>query len=159
MTDVAAPQALDEPAVDPALALEAMLDANHPVKLEAATWARDALATDDQYDRDLNSVFFREGWQACADRGVQAMTVPDADGGRGDEPEGDHRDEQRRGDADLLALGGASLPARLLPALGSRALGAVLGTSQTSSWLGRSVACRVVPCPGLWVPSAVSSRA
>lgn len=70
-------------AVDAGLALEALIDPAHPVKAEYAAWASEHLAVDDQAERDRDSRFFAAGWQACADKGIMAMTVPVADGGSG----------------------------------------------------------------------------
>ncbi|MDH3704661.1 MAG: acyl-CoA dehydrogenase family protein [Acidimicrobiia bacterium] len=60
-----------------------MIQLDHPVKTEAATWAAVALARDDVAAADRGSSFWTEGWRRCADRGIQGMTVDRVHGGQG----------------------------------------------------------------------------
>lgn len=73
------------PVPDPRLVVDAILDARHPVKMEVADWARDALDPGDMVERDLHCTFFREAWTACADIGLPASAVPAEFGGTGDD--------------------------------------------------------------------------
>ncbi|MGF1598333.1 MAG: acyl-CoA dehydrogenase family protein [Acidimicrobiales bacterium] len=60
-----------------------MLDDRHPEKVAVAAWARAHLCDSDLAGRDERCEFWVEGWQRCADRGIQAMVVDPADGGGG----------------------------------------------------------------------------
>lgn len=66
-------------------ALQALLDNQHPVKMETAAWARENIDPTDMFDRDRDSTFAREAWRACADHGLQGSTIPCAFGGRGND--------------------------------------------------------------------------
>jgi alkylation response protein AidB-like acyl-CoA dehydrogenase len=56
------------------MALEAMLDPRHPLKIESAAWAAAKLDDDvDEFDRDR--------WRRAAEHGIQALTIPEAHGG------------------------------------------------------------------------------
>lgn len=65
------------------LVVSAMLDRHHPTKTEMADWARDALDPGDMLGRDVGCVFFREGWERIAARGVLGAMIPTDLGGRG----------------------------------------------------------------------------
>lgn len=68
---------------DPAAALAAVIDPDHPVKSAAAAWAEAELVPDDLVDADRASRFWREGWRRCAEYGVQGLVVPEEYGGGG----------------------------------------------------------------------------
>jgi alkylation response protein AidB-like acyl-CoA dehydrogenase len=58
------------------LALDAMLDSDHPIKLDAAQWARNNLGAG-------SGTFRPELWPVCAERGLQGIMVPTGLGGGG----------------------------------------------------------------------------
>lgn len=74
------------PPVDPALAVRALIERDHPLKMKTASWARELVAEADMIERDRRSVFSREAWKTCAQRGVLASSVPVDQGGAGDDP-------------------------------------------------------------------------
>ena len=55
---------------DPHLALSALLDNEHPLKMATAQWARETIDTHDMFDRDRDSTFARDAWLDCADHGL-----------------------------------------------------------------------------------------
>lgn len=69
--------------VPPQLALDALCDLDHPIKVEAASWAREHLGHRDRVEADRESRFDEEGWRRCAEHGIHGIIVPTADGGRG----------------------------------------------------------------------------
>lgn len=73
------------PEPDPQLVVEALLDVRHPVKMQVAEWAREALDPGDMVDRDLHCRFFREAWTKCAAAGLTGSVVPVEFGGVGDD--------------------------------------------------------------------------
>jgi hypothetical protein len=73
------------PTPDPALVVAAMTDLDHPIKAAVAEWAANELDPGEMVTRDADSVFFREAWTRCAERGIQASMVPVAHGGRGND--------------------------------------------------------------------------
>lgn len=73
------------PAPDPQLVVDALLDVRHPVKMQVAEWAREALDPGDMIDRDLHCRFFREAWTHCAAAGLLGSAVPVDSGGVGDD--------------------------------------------------------------------------
>jgi alkylation response protein AidB-like acyl-CoA dehydrogenase len=64
------------------VALEAILDDQHPEKQKVADWARSALVDPDLARRDEACEFWREGWNRCADFGIQGMVIPTEFGGQ-----------------------------------------------------------------------------
>ena len=72
--------ALDGPT---ALAVEAMLRPDHPIKSETAAWAATELGARDRVAADRESRFAAADWQRCADRGILGLLVPPELGGRG----------------------------------------------------------------------------
>ncbi len=69
--------------LDPAHALDALLDPDHPLKRETAEWARSVFGDDDVVGRDDRCEFSETGWKLCADHGILGLRVPEADGGQG----------------------------------------------------------------------------
>lgn len=65
------------------LALDAILDDRHPEKAKVADWASEALADPTLPQRDENCEFWPQGWQRCADHGIQGLVIPEELGGRG----------------------------------------------------------------------------
>lgn len=63
--------------------LEALLNNDHPVKSEVAQWARDHLADDTLPTRDHECIFWREGWEQIAARGLLGMLATAEHGGQG----------------------------------------------------------------------------
>lgn len=68
---------------DSALALDALLDNQHPEKLECARWAESSLDDPNLAARDENCEFWAEGWRRCAERGIQGLVVDTELGGQG----------------------------------------------------------------------------
>jgi alkylation response protein AidB-like acyl-CoA dehydrogenase len=62
---------------------QAMADVDHPVKVAASEWARENIGQRDLVEADRESLFSRDDWKACADRGVLATMVPTELGGAG----------------------------------------------------------------------------
>ena len=62
-------------------ALEALLDANHPLKRETSEWARATLPTEGIVARDRDSVFDLDAWRLCARRGILGASVEEVYGG------------------------------------------------------------------------------
>lgn len=67
------------------LALEALLDDEHPIKMATAEWAKSSLDNSDMVVRDDQSTFDRIGWKLCADAGLQGSTIPASYGGGGED--------------------------------------------------------------------------
>lgn len=63
----------------------ALADPDHPIKSEAAEWARRQLSQRDLVAADHGSVFDLDGWRALAERGVFGLLVPEDMGGAGDD--------------------------------------------------------------------------
>ena len=68
---------------DPTLAVAALTDADHPIKVKAADWARAELDDPELADRDLECRFWADGWQRLADNGMVGLRVDPAWGGTG----------------------------------------------------------------------------
>lgn len=68
---------------DPAVALAALLDDQHPEKVDCTEWARSDLADPRLAERDENCEFWTEGWARCIDKGIQGLIVDPAYGGQG----------------------------------------------------------------------------
>jgi alkylation response protein AidB-like acyl-CoA dehydrogenase len=68
---------------DPARALEALVDDQHPEKRAFDEWARSELADPDLAGREERCEFWREGWARCAEAGIQGLVLPEAVGGQG----------------------------------------------------------------------------
>jgi len=66
-----------------AYALDAMLDNEHPMKLEVADWAREHLDDDKLVERDQSCTFWRDGWDRIAERGTLGLVSDPAYGGQG----------------------------------------------------------------------------
>jgi alkylation response protein AidB-like acyl-CoA dehydrogenase len=64
-------------------ALEAILDDQHPEKQKVAEWARTVLVDPDFARREEACEFWREGWNRCADYGIQGLVIPTEFGGQG----------------------------------------------------------------------------
>lgn len=62
---------------------EALLDPDHPVKVETATWARDHLGRRDRIADDATSTFAVDDWRRCGERGIFGLLVPTELGGSG----------------------------------------------------------------------------
>ncbi len=69
--------------VDPALSLAALLEDDHPEKRKVSEWARENLDDERLFERDHRSEFWREGWQRCADYGIQGLVIAPEFGGSG----------------------------------------------------------------------------
>ncbi|MEL7157798.1 MAG: acyl-CoA dehydrogenase family protein [Actinomycetota bacterium] len=69
--------------LDPGVALAALLDDQHPEKVDCTEWARSHLADPDLGVRDQSCEFWRQGWARCAERGIQGLIVDPAYGGLG----------------------------------------------------------------------------
>lgn len=65
------------------IALQAILNDQHPEKEAAARWARENLADPGLLERDANCEFWREGWDRCAAYGIQGLVIPPELGGQG----------------------------------------------------------------------------
>lgn len=70
--------------LDRSLAVEALVDLDHPIKVEIAKWASENLADATLADRDQACEFWPEGWQRAADRGITGILVDPAYGGQGE---------------------------------------------------------------------------
>lgn len=68
---------------DAGLALDALLDGDHPEKRAIDEWARSGLADPGLGGRDERCEFWREGWERCAERGIQGLILPPEVGGQG----------------------------------------------------------------------------
>lgn len=67
---------------DAAHGLSALLEPDHPRKVDTAEWARATFADDDIIGRDLDCTFSETGWKLCAERGILGLRVPEAYGGQ-----------------------------------------------------------------------------
>ncbi len=65
-----------------AIALEAILNAQHPEKEAVALWARQNLSDPALLERDEGCEFWREGWNRCAEQGIQGSVISADFGGR-----------------------------------------------------------------------------
>jgi len=85
--DSAGSSALDAADPDPIaadrMALDAILDDQHPEKVDTAAWASAELDDPDLPRRDEACEFWPAGWQRCAERGIQGLVVDPALGGLG----------------------------------------------------------------------------
>ena len=70
-------------AFDPAVAIDALTDLDHPVKRKAAEWAEENLADPSLAERDRDCRFWPEGWARAAERGITGLLVDPAYGGAG----------------------------------------------------------------------------
>ena len=74
-------------AFDAQLAVDALCDPRHPIKMEAAKWATEELSAGvtnaDHARRDQQNEFWSAGWSACAKKGFLGLSVPEAYGGSG----------------------------------------------------------------------------
>ena len=61
----------------------ALLDPDHPIKVETAEWARTQLAQRDSVADDAASTFAVDDWRRCAERGIFRLLVPTELGGTG----------------------------------------------------------------------------
>ena len=68
---------------DPAAAVDALVDLNHPTKRKTAEWAAEYLHDADLPQRDQNCEFWSEGWAIAAERGILGLLVDPAYGGSG----------------------------------------------------------------------------
>ena len=62
---------------------EALLDQDHPIKVETATWAHDHLGQRDRIADDATSTFAVDDWRRCGERGIFGLLVPTELGGTG----------------------------------------------------------------------------
>lgn len=72
-----------EPSESAPTALAALLDLKHPTKTAIAQWASDELASTDLADRDEQCLFWSEGWQRAAHKGLLGLMVDGEYGGTG----------------------------------------------------------------------------
>lgn len=70
-------------AANDSVALEALLDDQHPLKTEVSEWAAEHLVDPDLLQRDADCVFWAQGWKRCAEAGIQGLVVPKEFGGQG----------------------------------------------------------------------------
>ncbi len=61
----------------------ALLDPDHPIKVETAEWARTQLGQRDSVADDAASTFAVDDWRRCAERGIFRLLVPTELGGDG----------------------------------------------------------------------------
>ncbi len=71
------------PAFEPAVALEALLDDQHPLKVDSTEWATTELVDPTLIERDQSCTFWAEGWRRCGERGILGLVVDQAYGGQG----------------------------------------------------------------------------
>ncbi len=62
---------------------EALLDPDHPTKVDTATWARTHLGQRDHITDDATSAFAVDDWRRCGERGIFGLMVPTELGGAG----------------------------------------------------------------------------
>lgn len=67
----------------PSLAIEALVDLDHPVKRKVAEWATEALDDPTLADRDRDCRFWVDGWTRAAEHGITGLLVDPAYGGAG----------------------------------------------------------------------------
>lgn len=65
------------------VAFDAMLDGDHPIKLDAAKWAREHLNDPELAQRDVDCTFWQDGWDRLVERGVLGLIADPTYGGRG----------------------------------------------------------------------------
>jgi alkylation response protein AidB-like acyl-CoA dehydrogenase len=65
------------------LAIGAIIDPDHTVKVDVAAWARENLGQHDLVAHDRESTFAADDWMRCAERGILGLLVPAEYGGRG----------------------------------------------------------------------------
>ena len=73
----------DATAFDASIALEALLDEQHPEKVAVAEWARRELCDGRLVERDEHCEFWADGWARCASHGIQGLVVDQGYGGLG----------------------------------------------------------------------------
>lgn len=73
----------DDPRATERLAVDALCDLRHPIKVAARDWAVEHLGGRDLVAADRESIFDDDGWRRCADRGVHGLLVPTRYGGAG----------------------------------------------------------------------------
>jgi len=73
----------EETQFDMQLALSALTNLDHPVKIETAKWASENLNDDSLAQRDRDCVFWSDGWQRAADYGITSLLVDSRYGGQG----------------------------------------------------------------------------
>lgn len=73
-----------DPRFDPATAIAALTDLKHPIKTEAADWAKAELTNPTITEDDLRCRFWADGWQKAADQGFTRVMVAPEFGGSGD---------------------------------------------------------------------------
>ncbi len=73
------------PSYDPELALAALTDLHHPIKLKTAEWAAAELVDEDLDRRDVACEFWPGGWARAADHGLIGSMVDMDHGGGGDD--------------------------------------------------------------------------
>ena len=62
---------------------EALLDPDHPTKVDTATWAQTHLGQRDVVADDATSTFAIDDWRRCGERGIFGLLVPTELGGSG----------------------------------------------------------------------------
>jgi len=62
---------------------EALLDPDHPTKIETATWAQENLGRRDVVADDATSTFAIDDWRRCGEHGIFGLLVPTELGGSG----------------------------------------------------------------------------
>ncbi len=72
-----------QPQDDSSLAIEALIDLDHPIKVDVAKWAAENLHDPALADRDQACEFWPEGWQRAADKGITGILVDPVYGGGG----------------------------------------------------------------------------
>ena len=65
------------------VAFDAMLNGEHPIKLDAAKWAREHLNDPELAQRDVDCTFWQDGWDRLVERGVLGLIADPTYGGRG----------------------------------------------------------------------------
>lgn len=72
----------DRPILPSGLAVDAMLDLHHPIKVATSIWAAEHLSQHDMVANDRTSTFAADDWQRCADAGLLGLLVPADVGGQ-----------------------------------------------------------------------------
>lgn len=73
----------DARSFDATLALDALLDDQHSEKVDCTHWARTILDDPELARRDETCEFWRDGWNRCAERGIQGLVIDERFGGQG----------------------------------------------------------------------------
>lgn len=73
----------EETQFDHQLALSALTDLDHPIKVDTAKWASENLNDPSLANRDRDCVFWPDGWQRAADHGITRVLVDQEYGGQG----------------------------------------------------------------------------